>query len=220
MKKIYISILIAFFTVFMVFADSDLINFRNGVDNKMYTMITENNLAGVESLIKEGADVNAVDEYNMTTPLIAASERGYVEIAELLIENGAEVNKYVSLGVNALDKAADSGNLNVVKLLIDKGADVNLAKGYKETALMYASLSGHIDIVKYLVEKGADLNLQNIEGVTALMLAAQIEGNIELVKFLVLSGADPNIKNINGGLASAWAGRNKEIADFLINIEQ
>jgi hypothetical protein len=44
-------------------------------------------------LIKEGANVNKVDSRGHATPLGVAANGGHVEIAKLLMDNGADVNK-------------------------------------------------------------------------------------------------------------------------------
>lgn len=80
-----------------------------------------------------------------------AAESGLKDIADLLISNGADVNKTVnSTGWSALDIASLNGHEEVVKLLIDYGADVNLATQEGWSALDLAIKNGHTKIAEML----------------------------------------------------------------------
>lgn len=108
--------------------------------------------------------------------LIYYSYIGDFEMAELLIDSGANVNAKNNDNVTALKKASENGHLEIVKLLIDSGAN-----GLNR-ALMFASEKGHLEVVKYLIDKGADdLNI-------ALTSAAK-NGHSEVAEFLKSKGA-------------------------------
>ena len=69
-------------------------------------------------LIKFGADVNERSKYKITA-LKSASDGGHIEICELLIKNGANVdNKYKE---KVLVKASEEGDLRKCKNLIKLG---------------------------------------------------------------------------------------------------
>jgi hypothetical protein len=73
-------------------------------------------------LIGEGADVDfGVDAYG-ATPLMVASELGKLAIAQLLVNNGANVNVIDKTGHSALSRAADFGYFEIARLLADNGA--------------------------------------------------------------------------------------------------
>jgi hypothetical protein len=59
------------------------------------------------------------------TPLHEAASWGHKEVAELLIDNGADVNVKNGFGQTPLHKAARWGRKEVAELLIAKSADVN-----------------------------------------------------------------------------------------------
>ena len=57
---------------------------------------------------------------------------------------------------------------------------------------MYATKAGSTPIVKYLLQKGADPNVRQINGFTALYLAAQ-EENVAVCRLLLVGGANPHL---------------------------
>jgi hypothetical protein len=88
----------------------------------------------VEKLLDDGADI---DMTVRRTALHAAAEHGNLEIVELLISRGADVNaaRPAKNHATALMMAAGSGNLDIVGLLLDRGADPSATNHKGETAL-------------------------------------------------------------------------------------
>jgi ankyrin repeat protein len=103
----------------------------------------------VELLINKGADANAKiikedeneyesedgevitmsPEYGYTRPLHRVMESGNIQIAELLISNGADVNLKDENGHTALHIAAEGQDVKMIELLVSKGADINAKNG-------------------------------------------------------------------------------------------
>lgn len=83
-----------------------------------------NKLSTVQYLIEKGAAVNyQINSFML--PLHVAAWEGYVEIAKVLLDNGAEVDLCSSTNDDTpLHMAASRGNIEVVKLLIEYGANV------------------------------------------------------------------------------------------------
>jgi ankyrin repeat protein len=71
------------------------------------------------------------------TPLIAAAERGLLELVDLLLERGAAVNARDNHGKDALIHAASHGFVDVVTLLLRRGADVRTADHKGKRAIDY-----------------------------------------------------------------------------------
>lgn len=72
------------------------------------------------------------------TPLHEASNHGFVEIVQMLIRAGADVNDSGGVncdGVTSLHDAAANGHVAIVQLLLENGADPNLLTKSGETAL-------------------------------------------------------------------------------------
>lgn len=116
----------------------------------------------------------------MNPALDFAADGGQLKIAELLVENGADVNQKDSSGGTALYHAVHFGGVNangehgsveVAKFLLDKGADVNATFYHHMTALMIAANQRNRTLVEMLIERHADVNMKDREGDTALTLA-------------------------------------------------
>lgn len=140
------------------------------LNEKLFTAALENNINELQECLAQGADVNAKNgAYSGSwTALMVACANGHIQIANILIENGADVNISDNTGETALMVASANDNLETIKLLIQHGADVNTKDIDGETALMVASQNGHIATINFLVENGADVNAKDSDGWTAL----------------------------------------------------
>jgi outer membrane protein assembly factor BamB len=111
-------LLIPFLTLFFlssVFADDKTEEFWNHVK--------QGDLEKVKTDLASGVDVNAKNKYGATA-LLFASDKGNVEMLNLLLQNGAEVNVKDSFyGGTPLTFAAFNGHVDAVKLLLQKGAN-------------------------------------------------------------------------------------------------
>jgi ankyrin repeat protein len=116
-------------------------------------------LDAVQLLIDGGADVNTRTNRGNTPLSCAASGKGctllktyafnttydFTNVAEILLDNGADVNL-----LNPLLIAARSGNLKMVQLLLAKGANINATDAEGQNVLQIAEQEGHTNIVKFL----------------------------------------------------------------------
>lgn len=132
-------------------------------------------------------------------PLHVAAENGYLEIVELLISRGADVD-LLDVGCTPLSLAAENGHLEVVELLISSGANVDLHDGYvKRTPLHLAAIAGCLDVVKLLISSGADVNLRDCNEHIPRHLAT-IARHLEVAEYIqnVMENGEPvvNIKPV------------------------
>ena len=92
----------------------------NKIHKKLYDASEDGDVTRVTQLLKEGAQPdNYIGEYGETA-LSRAARSGHIDIAKILIEAGADVNKL------ALYWAAENGHNDIVKILREAGADVNI----------------------------------------------------------------------------------------------
>ncbi|CAF4616810.1 unnamed protein product, partial [Rotaria sp. Silwood2] len=164
--------------------------------------------------LMEGADVNRTTEDTQETALTLACAGGFLDVAKILLSNGANVN----LGQSTpLMEASQEGHVELVQYLIQNGADVNQTTPAGETALAYAWESGHSEVAEILLNSGAHIDQAENEGRTPLMKAARA-GHICTVRYLI-SKADVNrATNSNDStvLSLACAGGHLDVASLLL----
>lgn len=124
-------------------------------------------------------------------------------MAELLLEQGMDIERVNKSGRTALLEACQQGKEDAARFLLGKGANPHVSAPGGMTPLMYALV--HHDrpkLVDMVLETKPDVNLQNSDGMTALFYAwtpAQAYALIE-------AGANPHHKDKRGRSAGAETG--------------
>ena len=110
------------------------------VDRSLIEAVENGDLKQVRQLLDSGANAN-VEDYAAHTPLYHAAQKGHLEIARLLIEDGADIDH--ESGDSPLLWACYYGHTDMVKLLVENGADVNAKRlSDNSTPLRSASIWG------------------------------------------------------------------------------
>ena len=103
----------------------------------LYNAAKDGNLERVQLLLGQGTDKDMVGGGEGETPLFAACANGHLAIAQLLVEQGADMEKtYVSW--TPLNIASNNGHLDVVRYLLEQGADRDKANANGYTPLLTA----------------------------------------------------------------------------------
>ena len=105
--------------------DAEAVNSEDEGDMTLHEASEDGDEKKVDQFLKNGADVNAKDEYGYT-PLSCAASRGHEKVVELLLKNKADIKARNCYGT-ALHVAAENGHAKVVSLLLE-GADINTKK--------------------------------------------------------------------------------------------
>jgi ankyrin repeat protein len=148
-------------------------------------------LEAVRALLREGADVNAVQGDGLTALHWAAINGDAGLTATLLTAGGNPRAQTRFGGYTPLHVAAEYGHADVVRTLVRGGADVHATTATRTTALMLAANSGDTGSVSAILEGGADVNAREGErGHTPLMFAAAAN-RVDVVKLLLQHRADP-----------------------------
>jgi ankyrin repeat protein len=129
----------------------------------------------------------------------------HFQTADLLRQNGADLDIRGEDGRNPLHGAAYSGNSEVVRILIEYDpAYIHVRdKYYGWTPLHWASGSDYFkdgSVVRLLLEHGADINVQDHVGQTPLHWAS-FNGALEIGRLLLEHHADVEAKDNNGKTA-------------------
>jgi ankyrin repeat protein len=177
-----------------------------------------NNLKLCEFLLKTNfADIDSVDQDGRTTLEYLIIENKNIEIIELLLKYGANLNgriTYDNLDYETLlHVATRNGNEKCVELLLKYNINKDGLDKYGNSALMVACSNDKPNIVKLLLNKNVSINIKNNQGETALKIASKNETNsncdilIELLRYssiqlnnnsnIILSESSSNLKSIN-----------------------
>jgi ankyrin repeat protein len=156
------------------------------------------------------------------TPLHIAAAEGRVDVAELLVKHGADVNARNNNNSTPLHLAANAG---VAELLIRHGAEVNVRDKDGFTPLHWAADKGHLDVARLLLEMGADPNIIDKENKTPLDIAREKgHENVarvieELVKSKTLSILDVEAPELFAGEWGKIAVRVKGFGKVSLTVE-
>ena len=144
-------------------------------------------------LIQKNAKVNYPEDAD-DRPIHIAASKGHVEIVQLLINAGADINVYTEEGCGPLHTACRFPETALA--LLANGADVNHVSKLG-TPLMLASRWNCPETVKLFLQYKPKLEIMlqlkddSYDGMTALVMAA-FNGNTEIVRLLLEAGADIN----------------------------
>ncbi len=166
------------------------------------------------------------------------------QIAKMLIEQGAEVNKYSKLlyeiacrldrfdfvklftqaggAPNMVDvpSVLHNNNEEIIRFFFENGLDSNKLTwmGWPPIAYLSRGDKGeHPERIKTLIQYGANINAQNSKGVSALHAASKA-GFLKVVKILIAAGADQKINDFKGKTPLDYAKkyRKGEVEQFLL----
>jgi hypothetical protein len=151
-------------------------------------------------------NVNVKDDRKGWTPLHYVAWKGHIEIARLLLQNGAEVNVRNNFGWTPLYCSAFYGHIDILHLLVENGADIEAQDVDGERALHWAARYGHLPFIQELISRyHVDINARLNNGRTALMLARALN-HPTVITFL----------QENGGIDDGM----EEDGDFLFDEEE
>uniref|UniRef100_A0A3B4ZYY5 Poly [ADP-ribose] polymerase n=1 Tax=Stegastes partitus TaxID=144197 RepID=A0A3B4ZYY5_9TELE len=150
-------------------ADTDIQDLLRG-DAALLDAAKKGCLARVKKLCTRD-NVNCRDTQGRhSTPLHLAAGYNNLEVAEYLLQHGAEVNSQDKGGLIPLHNAASYGHVDVAALLIKYDACVNATDKWAFTALHEAAQKGRTQLCALLLAHGADPALRNQEGQSPLDL--------------------------------------------------
>jgi len=181
----------------------------NALANKEYDRATR--------MINNGAEVNFLGSLDFS-PLMTSI--GNIEIMELLLSKGADVNLKNKMNITALTIAVINNDITSTEFLLNHNADVIIASTINNmTPLMFALQNKNDKIVNMLNRNVKDINILDAHGNTALLIAITVDSlNMKVIKKLVTDTNQINIFN-NFGVSPLFKAvflDHIELVDYLL----
>jgi len=159
-------------------------------DSTVADAASRGDLAAVQTLVRQGADVNAAQGDGMTA-LHWAALNGDAKIADVLLNAGAITEATTRIGkYTPLHLASSRGHGAIVARLLGAGSN---AKAKTETGVQpihLAAQAGSAEAIRALLDRGADVNARDeTHGRTPLIFAVS-DDRIDAIKLLIGKGAD------------------------------
>jgi ankyrin repeat protein len=154
----------------------------------------------IKCLLRHGADINYVNKRGFTALGYAIQNNNFdivklfllkkayidtyivsiinkntrVDIIDLLLSNGLDLELTDQDGDNLLINSVENCNYELTSMLIKRRADINVRDRIGDTPLIIALNNSDYDHIKMLVDSGADVNVKDRNGWSCLMLAIKI----------------------------------------------
>lgn len=168
--------------------------------------VRNGDLPVARALLSYGADPDLQETVGLrATPLMLSTSAPHLDIAQLLLENGATVNRVDVNGDPAINWAAYYGHADMVGLLLSGGANPSIETRHG-AVLNIALRRGHMDVVDLLIQRRAVG--ERVEGTGALILGKVLAGDAVSVQ-RTLDYAPPDTLDAAGTpilALAAWRG--------------
>ncbi|XP_052467037.1 protein TANC2 isoform X2 [Carassius gibelio] len=104
-------------------------------------------------LMLGGANVNYRTEVLNNAPVLCVhAHLGYMDMVNLLLEYGANVDSTSESGLTPLSYAAAAGHMGIVTALCKRKAKLDHLDKHGQCALVHAALRGHLEVVRFLIQ--------------------------------------------------------------------
>ena len=118
--------------------------------NVLHLACQEGSKDQVKMFLEIGANTN-IKSKNGNTPLHFATIKGHLEIVQLLLQNGSDVNTASCIVEKTpLHYAAEYGHIEIIKILLKYGARKDLKNCNNRTALQLAEICKKINVIPLL----------------------------------------------------------------------
>jgi len=182
-------------------------------------LINNDNQEKIQMIIEQDLMVVDPGDIRCLYALMAAAKKGNMQMIDVLLEKGIDVNAEDADGESPLIEAAAKGQKEAVELLTTNGADLD---GFGSSALVAAAMNGQVEVVEFLLSLAVDINARGRSGRTAgriPLCEAARAGQIDMVKLLLTRGAVINSDNNDGktALMTAALGGRTEMVRLLLS---
>lgn len=122
------------------------------------------------------------------SPLFYICRDGNVQLLNLFVGKGADINERDSFNQSPLFYASRDGRADCILEMIKLDANVNQKDKVNNTALFYAAREGRTRVCEILLDHGAEINVVDPKKQTALYFAKK-NGHSSTIDLLISRGA-------------------------------
>ena len=121
----------------------------------LHEAVVKKDIAQIGKLLQKGADINQLGprRHGYGSALHIAVREGYLDIAKLLIDRGAEIDVLDRKDFTPLHNATWNGNLEMTKLLLEAGADIEASTYDGDTPLSLAQNNDQAQVAAFIQAK-------------------------------------------------------------------
>ena len=165
----------------------------------LFSAIQAGNAEMVEFLLKQGADPNIANANTNTALIKLTREREDLDILNLLVSYGADVNKTNSSKSTPLMYAINRNYMPTAVRLLELGAECLKPNDQIPplTPILLAAGMNHVGVLEGLLSRGADVNSVNSNGTSVLLMALNQKAYPGVLETLLKYGADIHKRDHN-----------------------
>ena len=159
-------------------------------------------LESVRLLVAAGAVVDEADSNYGQTALMAAARAGHANVADYLLQQGADANAATTIvgeerWVPPNSQRGFGFGIGIIRggTPADRGRRDPLPGGM--TALLYAARHNHVDVINVLLDAGADINQAEANDIFPLLMAIS-NNNMAAAELLIARGSQINVADWYG----------------------
>ncbi len=154
-------------------------------------MNDKGDLSKIKDLLKCGANPVGYkdDTHYGETPFIYAARKNRVDLLEIFLEHGTDINSMDNAGDTALIASIFAESKEAFDFLMENKANFNLSNKESKTALLVATDLNLEYFSLQLIMAGADVNAHDDDYNSPLIVTA-FHGNIDIATALLSHGAD------------------------------
>ncbi|KAL8698451.1 MAG: hypothetical protein Q9201_006562 [Fulgogasparrea decipioides] len=143
----------------------------------------------LEHLLQHTRDINELaygDDWRFGghSALHLAAWNNQMKAAEILLQNGADIECRATRGMTPLHVAIEYESVTVAQALVEKGANVMAKDGHGRTPVPLVCWDSPTSFLQLLVRAGAKINIRDIFDANPLMLALIGKSDIETAEWL------------------------------------
>jgi ankyrin repeat protein len=119
------------------------------IDTELVSQASGGNIERVRSLIRQGANLEAV-AFETWTPLTAAADQGHLTVVKELKAAGANLNTPDGAGNTPLFYAAVKGRIEVARFLLKEGGRINDWARTKQYVVESVKKNGNLELIQLI----------------------------------------------------------------------